>query len=139
VIAYDEYKNFNNFGGKSSGGNYGGQPGSYIKLFNCVNEDNSNRSLVIRGLPYKVTLEIIQGFLKGYGEIPEECIFIEEFNGKRTGSALVVFENEEVAQDAKKSLQKQEIEGRYIELFDHNDDFMRKFCKFNCERINIDS
>ena len=134
IISYNEYKNFNNRGGNTSGGgggNYGGQHGSYVKLQNCVNSDNQERSLVIRGLPYKVTKDVIQDFLSGYGKIPEESIFIEEFNGKRTGSALVVFENDTVAQDAKAKLQKQEIEGRYIELFDQNDEFMRKICKLN--------
>ena len=78
-----------------------------------------------------MTFEVIQDFLSGYGKIPEDAIFIEEFNGKRTGSALIVFENETVAQDAKGKLQKQEIEGRYIELFDQTDEFMRKICKLD--------
>lgn len=41
----------------------------------------------------------------------------------------MVFENEQVAQDAKQALQKSEMEGRYIELFDKDDEFMRKVCK----------
>jgi len=98
VITYNEYKNFNNRGQEArGGGNYGGQQGSYVKLQNCVNTDNLDNSLVIRGLPYKVTQDVIQNFLSGYGKVPEESIFIEEFNGKRTGSALIVFENEAVA------------------------------------------
>jgi hypothetical protein len=36
-------------------------------------------------------------FFDGYGELKEEEIFIEEFNGKRTGSVLVIFENKDVA------------------------------------------
>jgi len=131
VISYDDYRNFNSFGNRPSngGGNYGGESGSFVKLANCVNDDNVERSLVVRGLPYKVTVEVIQSFLQGYGEISEGSIFIEEFNGKRTGSALVVFENEELAQNAKNGLQKQEIDGRYIELFDKTDTFMIKICK----------
>lgn len=103
IISYDEYKNFNSQG-KPTGGNYGGEQGSYVKLFNCVNGDNEFRSLVLRGLPYRVTIEEIQNFLKEFAVIPEGSIFIEEFNGKRTGSALVVFENEEMAGAAKNGL-----------------------------------
>ena len=86
---------------------------------------------MLRGLPYKISVLQLQNFLEGYGSIPAQNIFIEEFNGKRTGSALVVFENEQVAQDAKTGLQKSEMEGRYIELFDQNDAFMRKICKLD--------
>lgn len=72
----------------------------------------------MRGLPYRVTDEQVQKFFDGYGNIVSDDIVIEEFNGKRTGSALVIFENHDVAQDAKGNLNKKEIEGRYVELFD---------------------
>ena len=85
----------------------------------------------MRGLPYRVVFETIQQFFDGFGTIAEDDIFIEEFNGKRTGSALVVFENEQVAQDAKAALHRKEIEGRYVELFDQNDPFMIKICQLN--------
>ena len=83
----------------------------------------------MRGLPYKVTPDIIQGFFGEICKLSENNIHIEEFNGKRSGAALIEFESEEMAQSAKSSLQKSEIEGRYIELFDHTDEFMRKVCK----------
>ncbi len=62
-------------------------------------------------------------FFDGYGILKEEDIFIEEFNGKRTGSVLVIFENKDVAQDAKEKLNKKEIgqEARWVELLDCND------------------
>jgi len=84
----------------------------------------------MRGLPYRITEEEIQKFFDGYGNLSKEDIFIEQRNGKRTGSALVIFENEAVAQDAKKIMQKQPIgqEQRYVELYDHTDDFMQKVC-----------
>jgi RNA recognition motif-containing protein len=85
----------------------------------------------MRGLPYRVTVDTIQQFFDGHAKLTQDEIFIEEFNGKRTGSALVVFENEQVAQDAKASLNKNEVDGRYIELFDQNDNFMRKICKLD--------
>jgi hypothetical protein len=133
VISYEDYLNFNNnaIKGRSDGGNWGGSQGSFVKLYQCVNKENLDRSLILRGLPYKISTLQLQNFLEGYGKIPAENIFIEEFNGKRTGSALVVFENDQVAQDAKTSLQKSEMEGRYIELFDQNDEFMRKVCKLD--------
>ena len=85
----------------------------------------------MRGLPYRVQVETIQTFFDGHCKLTQDEIFIEEFNGKRTGSALVVFENEQVAQDAKSALHKNEVDGRYIELFDQNDAFMRKICKLD--------
>jgi RNA recognition motif-containing protein len=132
VISYEDYVNFNqNYyrGGKSSGGYH--NQGNFVKLHQCVNPDNLDRSIMLKGLPYRITTEQVQEFLKDFGEIPAQNIFIEEFNGKRTGSALVVFESEEVAQSAKKALQKSEIEGRYIEFFDQNDEFMRKVCRLD--------
>ena len=122
VISYDDYKNFN------SNSKFGGNRGKFVKLANFVSSDNLDRSIVIRGLPYKATVEMVQDFFTGFN-IPEEAICIEEFNGKRTGAALIQFINEKAAQDAKATLQKKEIEGRYIELFDQNDEFMQKVCK----------
>ena len=77
-----------------------------MKLSSHVSDDNKNRSLVMRGLPWKITADEIIGFFDGFGSLSEGDIFIEEFNGKRTGSALVVFENEEVAQNAKEQMNK---------------------------------
>jgi len=131
VISYGDYLNFNPANTGAGASNYGGSSGSYVKLFQCVNKENLDVSLVLRGLPYKISVLQLQTFLEGYGEIPAQNLFIEEFNGKRTGSALVVFENEQVAQDAKKGLFKAEMDGRYIELFDQNDDFMKKICKLD--------
>jgi RNA recognition motif-containing protein len=107
VISYEDYLNFNTNAVKEkgrSGGHWGGSSGSYVKLYQCVNKENLDRSLILRGLPYKISTLQIQNFLNGYGTIPAENIFIEEFDGKRSGSALVVFENDQVAQDAKGSL-----------------------------------
>lgn len=87
----------------------------------------------MRGCPWKITAEEIMEFFNGYGTLSTEDIFIEEFNGKRTGSALVIFENEQVGQDAKAALHKKDIgaEQRYVELYDHNDEFMQKVCNLN--------
>ena len=103
VISYGDYMNFNS-GNTGGGGNFGGQQGSYVKLFNLVNEDNIPRSLVMRGLPYRVTADVVQGFFSEITKLSENSIHIEEFNGKRSGAALVEFESEEQAQAAKSSL-----------------------------------
>lgn len=51
----------------------------------------------MRGLPYKVQPTEVIEFFEGYGKVNETNVFIEEFNGKRTGSALVIFENKDIA------------------------------------------
>ena len=51
----------------------------------------------MRGLPYKIQVEDIVKFFGGFGGVTDNCVFIEEFNGKRTGSGLVVFDDEENA------------------------------------------
>jgi len=66
-----------------------------------VGPDNQERALVMRGLPYKIQIPEVAIFFKDHGTIEESKIFIEEFNGKRTGSALVIFETQELAQAAK--------------------------------------
>lgn len=85
-----------------------------------VGPDNQERSLVMRGLPYKIQNAEIVKFFDGHGGVTDSCVFVEEFNGKRTGSALVIFDNEENAKTAKEKFHKKEIgtEGRYVELYD---------------------
>jgi RNA recognition motif-containing protein len=100
VISYGDYTRFNGppggtYGG--AGGSYGGTPGSYVKLSKYVSQDNKDRALVMRGLPYKVEAADIIKFFEGFGKITDQDIFIEETNGKRTGSALVFFENHDVS------------------------------------------
>jgi len=128
VIAYADYRAFNSEKYTQSKNKFGG---STCKLFQEVNPDNQERSLVLRGLPYSATKDSVLEFVKDFGNVQESDVFIEEFNGKKTGSCLVVFENQAVAQDAKAALHKQEIESRYIECFDDQDEFMRKICRLN--------
>jgi len=128
VISYSDYRGFNSEKFTQSKNKFGG---STCKLFQEVNEDNEERSLVLRGLPYSATKDSVLEFVKDFGNVAEGDVFIEEFNGKKTGSCLVVFENANVAQDAKAALHKQEIESRYIECFDNQDEFMRKICRLN--------
>jgi len=119
VITYGDYMKFNGPSGGSGNG-------TFVRLSKFVSNDNKERCVVMRGLPYKVTAEEIIKFFDGYGKVTEDDIFIEEQNGKRSGSALVIFENEDVAQDAKQGMQKKNIgeDKRWVELYDCNDQFM---------------
>jgi len=125
-ISYNDYLNFNS--NVPKGGAAGGQ--EFVKLSQYVGDDNKDRCLVMRGLPYRINVEEIVAFFEGYGNLSKQDVFIEQRFGKRTGSALVIFENQDVAQDAKQTMNKQIIgqESRYVELFDCNDEFMQKIC-----------
>ena len=129
MILFFEFYRSGGSGGFSGGG--GGYTGNTTQLSKFVNDDNQEQCLVMRGLPYRITTDEILAFFDGFGKLAEEQVHIEEFNGKRSGSALVIMESCDVAQDAKASLNKKEIgtEGRYVDLFDCNDSFMRKICK----------
>lgn len=125
-ISYGDYSRFNG----PPAGNYGGNPGSYVKLSKYVSPENQEKCILMRGCPYRIEAKEIVAFFDGYGSLTPEDIFIEESNGRRTGSALVIFENKEIAQDAKAALNKKNIgeEQRYVELHDCNDLFMKKVC-----------
>lgn len=83
----------------------------------------------MKGLPFRVTLDDLTKFVDGHGAISEDNIKIEETDGRRSGSCLIFFENEKHAQEAKDALNGESIGGRYVEIFDHNDDFMKKVCR----------
>ena len=99
-----------------------------MSLNGKVNDGNKDRALCIRGLPFRVKLEEIVEFFEGHCKLSEDDIFVEEEAGRRTGSGLVIFENEDIAQDAKDALQKKEIGGRWVQLYDQHDDFMQRLC-----------
>lgn len=98
---YGDYMRFN------AGGNGGGgsrAPKEDVALTGKVNDGNKDRAICIRGLPFRVKVEEIIEFFEGYGKLAEDAVFIEEEAGRRTGSGLVIFENEDIAQDAKDAL-----------------------------------
>jgi hypothetical protein len=105
--------------------------GSTTKLANFVDTDNMDRALILRGCPWKITPEEVSAFFDQFGDIKNDDIFIEEFNGKRTGSVMVFFENKDIVADAKAAKQKAEIgeEKRYVEIFDCEDEFFLKITK----------
>ena len=129
VITYGNYLRFNN-GSIMSGRKFG-------RLEDNVSEDNKEKCLVMRGLPFRITVEEIITFFKGFGNITEANIFIEENqDGERTGSALVIFKSEEEAKDAKASRHKKKIGfgKRWVELYDCHDQFMQKICGLHFNR-----
>lgn len=126
IISYGDYLAFNDRAGKS--GNTGGSSSNELSQY--LNDDNTDKAIVMRGLPYKIQTSEVVAFFDGYGKMEESDVHVEEYNGRRTGSALVFFESAEVAQDAKAKMNKQTIgsENRWVELYDSNDAFMRKIC-----------
>lgn len=135
TITYGDYLSFNGPAGGSGSAAAGGFSGNTVQLSRFVNDENMDKCLMMRGLPYRITIEEVVAFFDGFGKLTEEAIHVEEFNGKRSGSALVIMESQDVAQDALASLNKKEIgaDGRYVDLFDCNDQFMRKICKLPME------
>jgi hypothetical protein len=113
--------------GGGGGGGYGGEGG--VKLSDFVNGKNRDRALMMRGTPFRATMDELIGFFDGHGTIKEENITIEEMNGRRTGSVLVIFETSDHAQAAKDAKQKGDLGGRYIDLFDENDSMMQRVCR----------
>ena len=56
----------------------------------------------MRGCPWKITKDdILDFFESSFGNINEEDIHIEQFNGRRTGTCMVIFDSNENAQKAK--------------------------------------
>ena len=124
VMPYEKYKKFNSAGQEggekiSSGG--GRRETKTLKLGDVVNSVAKNKALALRGLPFRVTLDEIKEFFSEVCAVPDEKIHIEEDNGRRSGAALVEFENEDQAQEVKEALNRKEIGGRFILLFDQND------------------
>ena len=92
-----------------------------LKLSDVAVPEILGKALAMRGLPFRVKIEEIKEFFAEVCEVPEENIHIAEEAGRRSGAALAVFENEDQAQEVKDALNRKEIGGRFIQLFDQND------------------
>ena len=92
-----------------------------LKLEDVAKPEINDKALCMRGLPFRVKLDEIKEFFAEICEMSEENIHIEEDNGRRSGAGLAVFENEDQAQEVKDALNRKEIGGRFIQLFDQND------------------
>lgn len=92
-----------------------------------VTVGNKERALLLRGLPFRVSAEEVIAFFAEFGPHHHSDIIIEERNahGKRTGAALIFFENGAKAQGAKLKLNGQHIGSRYVEMFDCEDALMQ--------------
>ena len=124
VMTYADWKKFNaaqQGGGDRSSSGGGGFERKTLKLSSVVNDDNIAKALVLRGLPFRVKMDEIKEFFSEICEVSEDNIHIEEEEGRRSGAGLAVFENEDQAQEVKEALNRKEIGGRFIQLFDQND------------------
>jgi hypothetical protein len=50
-------------------GNYGGNPGSYVKLSKYVSPENQDKCILMRGCPYRIEAKEIVAFFDGYGSL----------------------------------------------------------------------
>lgn len=80
----------------------------------------------MRGLPFRVKVDEIKEFFSEIQTLNDDNIHIEEEEGRRSGAGLIVFESEDKAQEAKDALNRKEIGGRFIQLFDQNDGMWEK-------------
>jgi len=71
----------------------------------------------MRGLPFSATADDVIAFFDGYELLPEGLVMGVTREGRPSGDAFVPFFSEDVATMAIKEKDKQEIGGRYIELF----------------------
>lgn len=105
-------------GSGNRGSSGGQQERKTLKLSDVVNDDNMPKALAMRGLPFRVKMDEIKEFFSEICEIAEDNIHIEEEEGRRSGAGLAVFANEDQAQEVKDALNRKEIGGRFIQLFD---------------------
>jgi len=73
--------------------------------------------LRLRGLPFSARHMDIKNFFYDYKIVRESVKFGRNFEGRKTGEAVVLFETQEEAQRAIKERQGQHIGHRWIELF----------------------
>ncbi|CAE7257960.1 fus [Symbiodinium sp. KB8] len=71
----------------------------------------------MRGVPFQAGVEDILYFLSDYSIREHDITFMKRPDGRHMGEAIVVFPNAQLAQKALDEKQRQEIQGRYIELF----------------------
>ena len=86
-----------------------------MKLAGKVDPADRYRVLKIRGLPYSVTEEEICYLFREF-KMKSDDVIIEIFNGKKTGYALVFFDSEDSANNAKANYNGSMIKNRYIEI-----------------------
>ena len=105
IITYKQYKSFHlGLKGKSLVGCF------VSSLGEKITQENKNKCLFMKGLPFKIQVREVVRFFDGYGKISSDDIFIEESApGRKTGLGLVIFPSEDIAQEAKEALHKEKI------------------------------
>ena len=83
---------------------------------------------MIKGIPFRIKNDEIIEFFSSCGTLTSDKIYIDQVDGRKSGSALVIFENSDAVQEAKSSLNNSDMGGRTIVLFDYNDNFFKKVC-----------
>eukprot|EP00349_Pseudokeronopsis_sp_Brazil_P008477 CAMPEP_0202956076 /NCGR_PEP_ID=MMETSP1396-20130829/633_1 /ASSEMBLY_ACC=CAM_ASM_000872 /TAXON_ID= /ORGANISM="Pseudokeronopsis sp., Strain Brazil" /LENGTH=178 /DNA_ID=CAMNT_0049672943 /DNA_START=367 /DNA_END=903 /DNA_ORIENTATION=+ len=86
-----------------------------VKLMGQVQPGERNKAIKVRGLPYSVTEDDISFLFKEF-KVRNSDVIIEQFNGKKTGYALIFFSSEKDASYAKKNYNGAMIGNRYIEI-----------------------
>ena len=71
----------------------------------------------MRGLPWRVEVDEIEQFFSRYSYIRESVRIGELADGRKTGQAAVLFENEEEAKNAMNEKQGQNVGSRWVELY----------------------
>ena len=84
-----------------------------VRCGDSVNDDNVDRCVKLRGLPWAANKGTVVDFFEGF-KVRKGDITIDIQGGKNSGFAIVVLENEEEAQRAISELDKKEIKGRWI-------------------------
>ena len=106
-----------------------------VCLRDSLNDDNRDRAVKMRGLPWKVKPEEIVEFFKG-GDITikNEDVVIEVQEGKVTGYGLAFMPTTEDAETAIESLNREHIGSRFILLgTPWKDKLILKIGKFDVE------
>tara|TARA_B110001450_G_scaffold202656_1_gene191928 strand:- start:249 stop:605 length:357 start_codon:yes stop_codon:yes gene_type:complete len=110
---------------RGSGGGGGGGERKTVAITDHINKDNKDKTLVMKGMPFKATESEVKEFFEGFDLDTDDSIYLDQENGRKSGKGAVVFKSEDVAQEAKDALNKKEIgaHGRYVILCDQYDDF----------------
>ena len=86
-----------------------------VNLRSYLNEENVNRCVKLRGIPYQASQQDVKDFFGDFG-VADDDVVIEMRQGKKTGFALVFLRSEQEVQRARQDLNKQYIGGRFIDV-----------------------
>jgi heterogeneous nuclear ribonucleoprotein F/H len=87
----------------------------FVVLSKYINEENRNRAVRLRGLPFNCSKKDVMMFFKQFG-VTENDVIIEVKESRATGRALVFLSDSMAAMRAAQVLDKEYIGNRYIEL-----------------------